>query len=42
MNGVDLNKQQALHDDPKVVKQISFTGDLAQEAIIFFIIKEGR
>ena len=40
----DLGKQQALHVDPKAIKQINFTGNLNQKAraIIFFIIKEAK
>ena len=40
----DLGKQQALHVDPKAIKQINFTGNLNQRAraIMFFIIKEAK
>ena len=40
----DLSKQQALHADPKAIKQINFTGNLAQDgqSAMFFIIKEAK
>ena len=28
MIAIDLNKQQELHDDPKSLEQINFTGNL--------------
>ena len=37
---VDLSKQQALHADLKSIKKIDFTGNLEQQATIFFIIEE--
>ena len=40
MTTIDLSKQQALDADPKVIQQINFTGNLAQQATTFFIIEE--
>ena len=46
MIGIDLSKQQALEADPKAMKQINFTGNLAQEGnaniAMFFIIEEAN
>ena len=42
MIAIDLNKQQSLDADPKAIKQINFTGNLAEEATIFFIIEEAK
>ena len=42
MIAIDLNKQQSLDADPKAMKQINFTGNLAEEATIFFIIEEAK
>ena len=41
---INLNKQQALHIDPKSIQQISFTGNLdrAADATMFFIIEEAK
>ena len=43
---IDLSKQQALHADPKVIKDINFKGHLAQDPIenttMFFIIEETK
>ena len=39
---LDLSKQQALDADPKAMQQTNFTGNLAQLATIFFIIKEAK
>ena len=39
---IDLIKQQALDADPKAIQQINFTGNLAQQATIFFIIEEAK
>ena len=39
MIAIDLSKQQALDADPKAIQQINFTGNLAQQATIFFIIE---
>ena len=44
MIAIDLSKQQALVDDPKVIQQINFTGNLNQRggATMFFIIEEAK
>ena len=42
MVAVDLTKQQALDDDPKAVQQINFTGNLEQQATIFFVTEEAK
>ena len=44
MTAIDLSKQQAFDAEPKVIKQINFTGNVnpAARAIIFFIIKEAK
>ena len=39
---MDLSIQQALHNDPKAIQQISFTGNLEKSATIFFIIEEAK
>ena len=36
---IDLSKRQALHADPKAIKQINFTGNLENNAVIIFIIE---
>ena len=38
----DLSKQQALDADPEAIEQINFTGDLEQQATIFFFIEEAK
>ena len=38
----DLSKQQALDADPKTIQQINFTGNLEQQATIFFFIDEAK
>ena len=38
----DLSKQQALDAVPKAIHQINFTGNLAQDATMFFIIEEAK
>ena len=40
MIAIDSSKQQAPDADPKAVKQMNFTENLAQQATIFFIIEE--
>ena len=40
MIAIDLSKQQGLNTDPKAIQQINFTGNLPNNAVIFFIIKE--
>ena len=42
MIAIDLCKQQALVADPKSIQQISFTGNLEQQATIFFIIEKAK
>ena len=42
MTAIGLSKQQALDSDPKVIQQISFTGNLEQQSTIFFIIEEAK
>ena len=37
-----LSKQQALESDPKAIEQINFTGNIEQQATIFFIIEEAK
>ena len=41
---IDLRKQQALNADRQAIRQINFTGTLAQTAVskMFFIIKEAK
>ena len=41
---IDLSKQEALDADPKVLQQITFTGNLdrAEAAAMFVIIKEAK
>ena len=44
MIAIDLNKQQALAADPKVIQQIHFAGNLdwAKGTTMFFIIDEAK
>ena len=42
MIAIDLRKQQALDADPKAILQINYTGNLEQQATIFFIIEEAK
>ena len=44
MIAIDLRKQQVLDADPKVIQQISFTGNLYQAGNItmLFIIEEAK
>ena len=44
MIAIDLNKQQALDDNPKAIQQINFTENIAQDGdkTIFFTIKEAK
>ena len=42
MIAIDLGKQQTLDADPKTIQQINFTGNLEQQATIFFIIEEAK
>ena len=39
---IDFRKQQALDADPKAIQQNSFTGNLEQQAAMFFIIEEAK
>ena len=42
MIAIDLSKQQELDYDPKAIQRINFTGNLEQQASIFFIIEEAK
>ena len=44
MIAVDLSKQQALDADPRVIKQINFTGNLERggNTRIYFILEEAK
>ena len=46
MIAIDLSKQEALDADPKAIKQISFTGNLARNPVanttVFFVIEEAK
>ena len=42
MLAIDLSKQQVLDADPKNIQQINFTGNLAREAALFFIIEGAK
>ena len=42
MIAINLNKQQALGADPKAIQQSDFTGNLENNALIFFIIEEAK
>ena len=44
MIAIDLSKQPVLDADPRTIKQINFTANLATErnTTIFFIIKEAK
>ena len=42
MIAIDLSKQQALDGDPIAIQLINFTGNLEQQATIFFIIQEAK
>ena len=39
---IDLSKQQALDTDPKIIQQIHFSGNLAEQSTLFFIIEEAK
>ena len=39
---IDLSKQQKLEADPKAIQQINFTGNLENNATMFFIIEEAK
>ena len=40
MIAIDLSKQQGLDADPKAIQQINFTGNLENNAVMFFIIEK--
>ena len=40
MIAIDLSKQQALDANPKAIQQINFTGNLENNAVIFFLIEK--
>ena len=42
MISIDWSKERALDADPKAIQQINFTGNLEQQATIFFIIEEAK
>ena len=42
MIAIDLSKQQALAVDPKAMQEISFIGNLAQQATIFSLLKKQK
>ena len=42
MIAIDLSKQQALHADQKAMQQNNFTGNLEQQAIMFFITEKAQ
>ena len=42
MIAIDLNKQEALDADPKTIRQINFTGNIEQQATIFYINEEAK
>ena len=42
MIAIDSSKKQALDADPKAIQQINFTGNLKQQATIFFVIEEAN
>ena len=42
MIAIDVSKQQALDADPKAIRQINFTGNLINNRVLFFIIKEPK
>ena len=39
---IALRKEQALNADLKAIQQIKFTGNLKQQATIFFIIEKAK
>ena len=40
MKAIDLSKTQVLDVDSKAIQQISFTGNLDNNAVIFFIVEK--
>ena len=39
---IAISKQQAVDADPKAIQRIDFTGNLEQQATIFFISEEAK
>ena len=39
---IDLGKQQALDADPKAIQRTNFTGNITNNAAIFFIVEEAK
>ena len=39
---IDLSKQQAPDGNPKAIQHINFTGNLTQQATIFFTIDDAK
>ena len=39
---IDLSKQRTLDTNTKAIQQINFTGNLARQATIFFIVEEEK
>ena len=39
---IDLSKQEAFDTDPKTIQQIDFTGNLENNAVIFFIVEKAK
>ena len=42
IKAIDLSKQQTLDTNTKAIQQINFTGNLARQATIFFIVEEEK
>ena len=42
MIAIDLSKKQALDADLKAIQLLKFTGNLEQQAAMFFIIEESK
>ena len=42
MIAIDLSKQQAIDADRKTIQQINFTGNLAQQATVFLLLKNQK
>ena len=38
----DLSKQKALDVDPRVIQQISFTGDASKNSAVYYILKQSK
>ena len=39
---IDISRQQELDSDPKAIQQINFSGNLEQQAKIFFVIEVAK